>query len=137
MTSFYANYGRHLESQNPQRTEVMTPASHANARRIAGVLARGKKALETERARMTKFADTRRIPAPAYKVGNAVMLSTANLNLKRPSKKLDHKFIGPFQIQQLIAPTVVRQMLPHQWKTHPTFHVAEVEPFMQGNRPVN
>ena len=28
-------------------------------------------------------------------------------------------------------------MLPHKWKTHPTFHVVEVEPFVQGNRPVD
>ena len=86
---------------------------------------------------MTKYADTRRTPPPAYKVGDAVMLSTAHLKLKRPSRKLDHKFIGPFQIQQLISPTTVRITLPHQWKTHPTFHVAEVELFVQGNRPVD
>ena len=84
---------------------------------------------------MTKYADTRWIPTPAYKMGDAVMLSTAHLKLKWPSHKLDHKFIGPFQIQQLISPTAVRLMLPHKWKTHPTFHVAEVEPFVQENRP--
>ena len=65
------------------------------------------------------------------------MLSTAHLKLKRPARKLDHKFIGPFQIQQLISPTAVRLTHPHKWKTHPTFHVAEVEPFVQGNRPVD
>ena len=65
------------------------------------------------------------------------MLSTAHLTLKRPSRKLDHKFISPFQIQQLISPTAVRLTLPHKWRTHPTFHVAEVEPFVPGNRPVD
>ena len=137
MTPFYTNYGRHPESQNPQRTEVMNPASHAYAHWIAGALDRGKKALEAARERMTKYADTKRTPPPAYKMGDAVMLSTAQLKLKRPSWKLDHIFIGPFQIQQLISPTAVRLMLPHKWKTHPTFHVAEVEPFVQGNRPVD
>ena len=86
---------------------------------------------------MTKYADTRRAPPPAYKVGDAVMLSIAHLTLKRPSRKLDHKFIGPFQIQQLISPTAVRLTLPHKWRTHPTFHVAEVKPFVPGNRPVD
>ena len=38
MTSFYANYGRHPESPNPQRTEVMNPASHAPAHWIASAL---------------------------------------------------------------------------------------------------
>ena len=99
MTPFYANYGRHPESQNPQRTEVMNPASHAYAHWIAGALERGKTALIAARERMTKYADTRRTTPPAYKVGDAVMLSTPHLTLKRPSWKLDHKFIGPFQIQ--------------------------------------
>ena len=86
---------------------------------------------------MIKYADTRRTPPLAYKEGDAVMLSTAHLKLKRPSRKLNHKFIGPFQIQQFISPTAVRLRLPYKWKTHPTFHVAEVEPFVQGNRPVD
>ena len=84
--------------QNPQKTEVMNPASHAYAHWIAGVLDRGKKALEAAWERITKYADTRRKPPPAYKVGDAVMLSTAHLKLKSPSRKLDHKFIGPIQI---------------------------------------
>ena len=86
---------------------------------------------------MTKYAYTRRTPPPAYKVGDAVMLSTAYLTLKRPSRKLDHKFIGPFQIQQLISPTSVRLTLPYKWRTHPTFQVAEVELFVPGNRIVD
>ena len=115
----------------------MNPASHAYAHRIAGDLNLGEKALEAARERMSKYADTRRTPPLAYKVGDAVMLSTTYLKLKRPSRKLDHKFIGPFQIQQLISPTAVRLTLPHKWKTHPTFYVAEVEPFVKGNRPVD
>ena len=137
MTPFYAIYGRHPESQNPQRTEVMNPSSHAYVHWIAGALDRGKKALEAARQRMTKYTDTRRTPPPAYKVGDAVMLSTAHLKLRRPSQKLDHKFIGPFQIPPVISHTAVRLTLPHLWKTHPTFHVAEVEPFVQGNRLVD
>ena len=43
MTPFYANYGRHPESQNPQRTEVMNPASHAYTHWIAGALHRETK----------------------------------------------------------------------------------------------
>ena len=58
MTTFYANYGRHPESQNPQRTEVMNPASHAYAHWIAGAQDRGKKALEAVRERMMKYAVT-------------------------------------------------------------------------------
>ena len=75
----------------------MNPASHAYAHWIACTLDQGKKALEAARERMTKYTDTRRTPPTAYKVGVAVMLSTAHLKLKRPSRKSDHKFIGHFR----------------------------------------
>ena len=65
MTPFYANYERYPESQNPQRTEVLNPASNGYAHWIAGALNRGKTAREAARERMKKYADTRRTPPPA------------------------------------------------------------------------
>ena len=85
MTPIHANYGRHPESQNPQRTDVMNQVYHAYAHWIAGTLERGKTALIAARKRIMKYPDTRRIAPPAYKVGDAVMLSTTHLTLKRPS----------------------------------------------------
>ena len=40
---------------------------------------------------MMKYGDTMRTPPLAYKMDNAVMLSTAHLTLKSPFQKLDHK----------------------------------------------
>ena len=51
MTTFYANYGRYPKLQNPQRTGVMNPSSHAYAHWIAGALDRGRKALKAARER--------------------------------------------------------------------------------------
>ena len=31
---------------------------------------------------------------------------------------------------------MVRLILPQKWKTHPSFHVSELEPFVPGNRPI-
>ena len=64
------------------------------------------------------------------------MLSTRNLKIKRPSKKLDHKFIGPFQVEKVVSPSAIRLTLPQRWRTHPTFHVSELEPFISGSRPI-
>ena len=38
LTPFYANYGRHPESLNPRRQEVMHPASHAYSHWIRGAI---------------------------------------------------------------------------------------------------
>ena len=122
---------------NPQRMEVMNPASHAYTHWIAGALDWEKKSQGGAGERMPKYTESRRTPPLAYKVGDDVMLSTAHLKLKRPSPKLDQHFISPFQIQQHISPTVLRLTLRHKWKMHPTFHVTDVELFVPGNRPVN
>ena len=114
MTHFYANYGTHPESLNPQRTEVMNPASRAYAHWIKGAFENGKKALQATCNRMTKNTDTRRIPPPAYKIGDPVMLSTKHIKIKSPTRKLDHKFLGPFQIDKIISPTAVRLILPQK-----------------------
>ena len=136
MTPFYANYGRHPETLNPQRTEVMNSAAHAYAHWIQGAFEKGKIALEAASKRMSDNTDNRCIPALAYKIGDPVMLSTRHIKTKKPSRKLDHKYLRPFQIDKVISPTTVQLILPQKWKTHPSFHVSELEPFVHSNRPV-
>ena len=100
----------------------MNLASHAYVHWITSAIDREKNALEAARERMTKYADNRRTPPQAYKVGDTVMLSTSHLKLKRPSRKLDHKFIGPFQIQQTYLPHSGKTNAPPQVENSP--HVA-------------
>ena len=50
----------------------------------------------------TKAAD-RHQKSVEYKVGNSVWLSTKNIRTERPSKKLDHKIVGPFKIKALVG----------------------------------
>ena len=64
------------------------------------------------------------------------MHSIKHIKIKRPSRKLDHKFLGPFQIDKIISPTAERLILPQTAKTHPSFHVSEIEPFVPGKRPI-
>ena len=47
----------------------------------------------------------------------------------RPSRKLDHKNHGPFQVEKVISPLTVRLTLPWKWKIHNVFHVSLLEPY--------
>ena len=49
--------------------------------------------------------------------------------LDKISKKLDHKYIGPFQVEKMVGSLAVRLILPAKWRTHPTFHISTVEPY--------
>ena len=135
ITPFYANYGRHPESLNPRKTDVLNPASNIYAHWMKNTFQDNLEALEAARERMIKYADKSRASPPAYKVGDLVMLNGRHIKTKRPSRKLDHKFHGPFQIEKVISPTAVRLTLPSKWRKHPSYHVMEIEPFESGSRP--
>ena len=135
LTPFYTNYGWHPSANNPRSTEALHPISRAYNHWIQWTIKCARHALQDTWTRMAKYVDQSRSEASRFKEGDIVMLSTRNLKIKRPSKKLDHKFIRSFQIEKLVSPSAIRLMLPQRWCTHPTFHVSEREPFISGSRP--
>ncbi|KAK3505978.1 hypothetical protein QTP70_002187 [Hemibagrus guttatus] len=73
-------------------------------------------------------ADQRRRPHPSYQVGQKVWLSTCNLRLRLPCKKLSPKFIGPFEIVRQVNPVAYHLRLPASYRICPTFHVSLLKP---------
>jgi len=63
------------------------------------------------------------------KVGDLVIISSKNLRTWRPSKKLDHKMQGPFEIEKVVSPNVVMLKLPRRWNLHNMFQVSLLEPY--------
>jgi len=78
---------------------------------------------------MRRYTDPDRKEPPAYQVGDLVMLNGRNIRTRHPSKKLDHKNHGPFQIEKIVSPLTVRLTLPRKWKIHNVFHVSLLEPY--------
>ena len=56
-------------------------------------------------------------------VGQLVMLSTRNLQLKGESGKLKPRFIGPFKVIELVGSNACRLDLPPTMRVHPVFNV--------------
>jgi len=129
MSPFYANYGFHPAAMDPPITEPLNPASKVYAHWMITVHNESRKGLEEAQERMRRYTDPARKEPPAYQVGDLVMLSGRNIKTRRPSKKLDHKNHGPFQIEKIVSPLAVRLKLPWKWKIHNVFHVSLLESY--------
>ncbi|KAL0151534.1 hypothetical protein M9458_053186, partial [Cirrhinus mrigala] len=75
------------------------------------------------------FTDIRRRPAPNYQPGEQVWLSTRDLRLRLPCRKLSPHYIGPFTILRQINDVTIQLQLPPRYLIHPTFHVSLLKPF--------
>ena len=131
MSPFYANYGFHPRTLDPPSNdeEPLNPASMTYGHWMQTVHEESRKNLEEAQERMRRYADPARKEPPAYQVGDMVMLNGRNIKTRRPSKKLDHKNHGPFQIEKIVSPLAVRLTLPRKWKIHNVFHVSLLEPY--------
>ena len=131
MSPFYANYGFHPRTWNPPGfdEEPLNPASTIYAHWMQTVHEESRKGLEEAQERMCRYTDPARKKIPMYQVGDLVMLNGRNLKMRRPSKKLDHKKQGPFQVKKIVSPLAIRLTLPRKWKIHNVFHVSLLEPY--------
>jgi hypothetical protein len=67
------------------------------------------------------------------KVGDKVLLSTKYLNLKhsKRSRKFLPKWIGPFEVVQVVGPVAYELKMNPGWRVHPVFHVLLLEPYRE------
>jgi len=64
-----------------------------------------------------------------YKVGNKVWLSTKNLNVDQPLRKLTEWQLGPYKIVKIISPNAVKLKLPALFKIHNVINVFRIHPY--------
>ncbi|KAL0165102.1 hypothetical protein M9458_040855, partial [Cirrhinus mrigala] len=84
--------------------------------------------LQTAIRRTETQANRKRRPNPSYEPGQWVWLSTRDLRLRLPSKKLSPRYVGPFKIIRQITPVSFRLDLPAEYRISPTFHVSLLKP---------
>jgi transposase InsO family protein len=136
LSPFYVNYGSHpkfdpsligLTSHVPS---VQDMASHM--KQISEEL---QEILVKSQERLKFYADQKRSPIPDWKIGDKVWLNAKNLKTQRPSKKLDFKKLGPFEIVSKIGSSSFKLRLPDTMKIHDVFHASLLESFVPSGLP--
>ena len=129
MSPFYTNYGFHPVFSDPATSGPLNPASKLYAHWMSTVHEESSRRLEAAHEFMRRYTDPQRTEPPKYQIGDLVMLNGRNIKTRRPSRKLDHKNHGPFQVEKIVSPLAVRLTLPRKWKIHNVFHVSLLEPY--------
>jgi hypothetical protein len=135
-TPFFVNYGQHPLTPLTADVESAVPSAARFVRQRQETLERAKECLMRAQDRQREQTNRKRREV-SYAVGQEVLLSTRNIELKAPgAEKLMPKWIGPFPITQLVGPVAVKLTLPPHMQVHNVFHVNLVKPYVpDGTKP--
>ncbi len=81
---------------------------------------------------MKKYADRRVGEVPEYRVGDKAFIFTDNLNTTRPSRKLEQKKLGPYEVIAVPTKNAITLKLPKTLSIHPTISTHRTE---KANQP--
>lgn len=131
---FFLNYGRHPHLPIDEAVKPSHVSNNATAAdrlsELHAALESAKSALRLAQQRQKHYADQHRREV-TLATGDQVLLSTKHLALKDKfrTKKLEHKYIGPFTVKRCVSAVAYELDLPPQMKVHPVFHISKLKQY--------
>ncbi|GAB7357806.1 hypothetical protein MBLNU459_g0793t2 [Dothideomycetes sp. NU459] len=132
-TPFYIVLGKHpLLTQLPEdmQHEGEVPAATDKLKRMQDARKKLEDNLRSAQEAQQKYYNRKHLQH-SFQKGDMVLLSTRNLPLKLPSRKLAAKFIGPFAVQDAVGSQAYRIRLPPTYQVHNVFHVSLLKPYQE------
>lgn len=134
ITPFYANYGSHPRMGHEPSdlhdydftANQHTRDADAFAERMYEIHELVREEMAYGQAVYEHYANRRRNPHPNYQVGDRVYLDSRNIVTQRPSKKLDWKMLGPFEILKRVGTHAYQLRLPQTMRIHDVFHAVRL-----------
>jgi RNase H-like domain found in reverse transcriptase/Integrase zinc binding domain/Chromo (CHRromatin Organisation MOdifier) domain/Integrase core domain len=129
---FYLTNGRHptkgfelaeYSSDNDSATEFAT--------RLKEVSEVAKDNLRHTQEVMKNSYNKHKKAANVYQKGDKVWLDAMNLTSTRPTKKLEEKRYGPFEVLEKVGFSSYRLGIPAAWKIHPVFNECLLRPVVE------
>jgi hypothetical protein len=134
VSPFFANYSYDPRWQFDLRQEEQSPLipaetdAHEMARQVKEIQEHLQAEILRAQHRYSEGADQRQTPARAFKEGDQEWLNTENIVTRRPSRKLDHRQIGPYKIVKVVSPWAYKLEMSDKVQIHPVQHVSYIHP---------
>jgi len=109
--------------QDPSSLETVNEFT----KRMESATEEAKSTIRKAQKDMARYYNQRRSPAPVFKPGDWVYLDMSDIRTTRPSPKLSHCRLGPFEVERQVGPSAYRLKLPHGLRQlHLVFNVVKL-----------
>ncbi|KAL5533015.1 hypothetical protein ACEPAF_4789 [Sanghuangporus sanghuang] len=132
LSPFFVNTGMHPLDFTGVGTASSNLSAEEFAKHVKEVheLAQGN--LTQANEDMKRFYDRHAGKSITYEAGQKVFLDGRNIKTIRPTKKMDDKWFGPFEVVEKVGASAYRLKLPKTWKkVHPVFNEILLKPAVQ------
>jgi len=107
------NYGREVRMGEDIRKKRKVESAMEFIERMKKVHEEAGVVLKKTQEEMKRYADQSRKETEDWKKGDRVLLSTKDLVFKeRPVKKLMERYVGPYEIEEVVSSNAVKLQLP-------------------------
>jgi len=126
MSPFQINYGRELRMGFDIRKKGKNEKTKEFVREMKERHEKARAALVRSQKEMKRQADRNRKEAEEYRVSDKVLISMKDFSaelMKRATKKLMEKFIGPYVVRKIVLENAVELELPASLRVYPVVNV--------------
>jgi hypothetical protein len=142
MSPFWAMYGLEPSAsglaEHNSSNESRVQAADDWLLRMSNTLALARDHMHQAQERQARYANEGRRDEQ-FKVGDWVLLNSANIvppyAQQRPARKLQGRYIGPYQVLQAVGPVAYRLELPSNIRAHPVVHVSWLRRYHNNTLP--
>jgi len=131
---FKVNYGRELRIGFDIRKKGKNIKAEEFAKEMKDRHEEAKSALVRSQEEMKRQADRDRKETEEYRVGDKMLISTKDFPMKlikKATKKLTEKYIGPYMVRKIVSENVVELKLPVSLRIYPVVNVRRIVKYQE------
>ena len=129
ISPFQVNYGREPRMGFDIRKKGKNERAEEFVKEMKERHEKARAALVKSQEEMKRQVDRSREKAEEYRVGDKVLISTKDFSaelMKRVTKKLSEKFIGPYVVKKIVSENAVELELPVSLRIHLVVNVRRI-----------